>query len=159
MQTMPLTLRDDLSAAYLRYIDTQYWLRNADLAGERRALLRSDGNLRSECLLEPVLPYDATVDLKATAGAAGVSPETAAIVGGALLGDFTAPGDPVKLRSHQAEAVTSHFRGGGEPGRQRRGYLRHRLRQDRELPASDAAPAGRGGQDLARAAQARPVVA
>ncbi|QNN51795.1 DEAD/DEAH box helicase [Nocardioides mesophilus] len=117
MQTTPLTLRDDLSAAYLRYIDTQYWLRNADLAGERRALLRSDGNLRSECLLEPVLPYDATVDLLGIAAAAGVSAETAEIVGRALFGDFTAPGEPVKLRSHQAEAVTSHFRGGGEPGR------------------------------------------
>ncbi|MCZ4499986.1 MAG: rhlE 2 [Marmoricola sp.] len=115
--TTPLTLRDDLSAAYLRYIDTQYWLRNADLSAERRALLRADGNLRSECLLEPVLPYDATVDLLTTAAATGVSADSAEIVGRALFGDFTDPNSPVQLRSHQAESVTSHFRSGSEPGR------------------------------------------
>ena len=117
MKTTPLTLRDDLAAAYLRYIDTQYWLRNSGLSDERRALLRADGNLRSECLLEPVLPYDATVDLLATTAAAGISAESAEIVGRALFGDFTDPGQPVKLRDHQAEAVTSHFRSGSEAGR------------------------------------------
>lgn len=117
MPTTPLTLRDDLAAAYLRYIDTQYWLRNHGLADERRALLRADGNLRSEALLEPVLPYDASVDLIATAAASGVSTETAEIVGRALFGDFTPADQHVKLRSHQAEAVTSHFRNGTAPGR------------------------------------------
>ena len=117
MTTTPLTLRDDLAAAYLRYIDTQYWLRNSELAEERRNLLRADGNLRSECLLEPVLPYDATVDLLATTTAAGVSADSAEIVGRALFGDFTHPDQPVQLRAHQAEAVTGHFRGGSEPGR------------------------------------------
>ncbi|ANH39189.1 ATP-dependent RNA helicase RhlE [Nocardioides dokdonensis FR1436] len=117
MKTTPLMLRDDLAAAYLRYIDTQYWLRNSGLSDERRALLRADGNLRSECLLEPVLPYDATVDLLATTAAAGISAESAEIVGRALFGDFTDPGQPVKLRAHQAEAVTSHFRSGSQAGR------------------------------------------
>ncbi|WP_300646133.1 DEAD/DEAH box helicase [Nocardioides sp.] len=117
MTTTPLSLRDDLAAAYLRYIDTQYWLRHTGLADERRGLLRADGNLRSEALLEPVLPYDASVDLLHTAGAAGLSPETAEIVGRALFGDFTPPDQPVRLRAHQAEAVTSHFRSGTDPGR------------------------------------------
>lgn len=117
MTTTPLTLRDDLAAAYLRYIDTQYWLRNTDLSAERRELLRADGNLRSECLLEPVLPYDATVDLVSTATAAGISAASAEIVGRALFGDFTHPDQPVQLRTHQAEAVSSHFRGGGQAGR------------------------------------------
>lgn len=117
MKTTPLTLREDLSGAYLRYIDTQYWLRNSDLSAERRALLRADGNLRSECLLEPVVPYDAAVDLLETAIGAGVSPESAEIVGRALFGDFTGPGKPLLLRAHQAEAVTSHFREGTEAGR------------------------------------------
>ncbi|NUR07690.1 MAG: DEAD/DEAH box helicase [Nocardioidaceae bacterium] len=113
----PLTLRDDLASAYLRYIDTQYWLRDTRLSDERRGLLRADGNLRSECLLEPVLPYDATVDLLATAAAAGVSAESAEIVGRALFGDFTDPDHPVRLRAHQAEAVACHFRGGTQAGR------------------------------------------
>ncbi len=117
MKTTPLTLRDDLAAAYLRYIDTQYWLRNSGLSRRTACPVRADGNLRSECLLEPVLPYDATVDLLATTAAAGISAESAEIVGRALFGDFTDPGQPVKLRAHQAEAVTSHFRSGSEAGR------------------------------------------
>lgn len=116
-QTTPLKLRDDLSAAYLRYVDTQYWLRNPGLAEERRELLLGEGNLRSECLLEPVLPYDATVDLHDVAAAAGLTPETSEVVGRALFGDFTDVDKPVKLRSHQAEALTHHFRTGAEAGR------------------------------------------
>ena len=159
MQTTPLTLRDDLSAAYLRYIDTQYWLRNTDLAAERRALLRADGNLRSECLLEPVLPYDATVDLLAISAAAGVSAETAEIVGRALFGDFIHPDQPVKLRSHQAEAVTSYFRRGDESGRNVVVTSGTGSGKTEKLPVADVAPAGRGGQNLVRTAQARLVVA
>ena len=117
MTTTPLSLRQDLASAYLRYIDTAYWLRDERLMAERRTILESSGSLYSECLLEPVLPYAATDDLLATAVAAGVSEDTAAIVGSALFGDFAIPGQPLRLREHQANAVTHHFRSGEEPGR------------------------------------------
>lgn len=110
MVTTPLTLRDDLAAAYLRYIDTAFWLRNPDLMAERRSLLSVGDRLLSETLLEPVLPYPATRDLLETTREAGISDETANVVGDALFGAFTQEGAQVKLREHQAEAVLHHFR-------------------------------------------------
>jgi DEAD/DEAH box helicase domain-containing protein len=109
-----LSLRRDLASAYLRYIDTAYWLRDDQLMAERRAILESSGSLYSECLLEPVLPYSGTDDLLETATTAGLSEETAAIVGSALFGDFAIPGQPLRLREHQADAVTHHFRSGDQ---------------------------------------------
>ena len=117
MTTDPLTLRDDLTSTYIRYIDTAYWLRDRHLMDERRALLQEPGLLSSECLLEPVLPYAATEDLLDVAAAAGINESTAAAVGDALFGSFVKSGEQIKLRRHQAEAVTHHFRDGEAAGR------------------------------------------
>ncbi len=117
MTTTPLTLRDDLAGAYLRYIDTQYWLRDPHLRAERRNLLEGGDRLLSECLIEPVLPYEATESLLDAAAAAGISPQVAAPVGDALFGSFTPAGQPIRLRKHQADAVTHHFRSGVADGR------------------------------------------
>lgn len=117
MKTTPLTLRDDLASAYLRYVDTAFWLRNEPLMRERRDVLQSRGMLLSECLLEPVLPYPATEDLLEVTRQVDVPDETALIVGRALFGSFTKPGDPIRLRKHQADAVLHHFKGGAQNGR------------------------------------------
>lgn len=117
MTTDPLRLRDDLTDAYVRYVDTAYWLRDDDLSRERRRLLEADGTLRSESLLEPVLPYDADVDLLETTRSAGIDDAVADAVGRALFGDFLQPGQPLRLRQHQAEAVLHHFRSGTTAGR------------------------------------------
>ena len=45
--TNPLSLQDDLTSAYLRYVDTAYWLRDQRLVEERRRLLVPTGTLRS----------------------------------------------------------------------------------------------------------------
>ncbi len=115
--TTPLTLRADLREAYLKYFDTAFWLRDPSLLAERRRLLESPGALLSECLLEPVLPYDASVPLLDVTQAVGVSDETAEVVGRALFGSFTPTGEPIRLRSHQADAVKQHFLAGAAPGR------------------------------------------
>lgn len=115
--TTPLTLRADLREAYLKYFDTAFWLRDPSLLAERRRLLESPGTLLSECLLEPVLPYDASVPLLDVTQAMGISDETAEVVGRALFGSFTRPGEPIRLRSHQADAVSQHFLAGAVPGR------------------------------------------
>lgn len=117
MTTDPLRLRDDLTDAYLRYVDTAYWLRDDDLSRERRQLLEADGTLRSESLLEPVLPYDADVDLLETTRSAGIDDVAADAVGRALFGDFVNPGQALRLRQHQAKAVRHHFRPGDTDGR------------------------------------------
>lgn len=117
MNTTPLSLRGDLTAAYLRYIDTAFWLRNPQLLDERRRILREPGALASECLLEPVLPYPSTEGLLETASKARVSTRAAEIVGRALFGGFVPAGEAISLRQHQAEALVQHFRPGAADGR------------------------------------------
>jgi DEAD/DEAH box helicase domain-containing protein len=117
MTTTPLSLRDDLTSGYLRYIDTAFWLRDERLLKERREILTHSGNLASDCFLEPVLPYPSSDDLLATAREAGIAEQAARIVGKALFGSFVKEGDPILLRKHQAEAVLHHFRSGASDGR------------------------------------------
>ena len=109
MTTTPITLREDLAAAYLRYIDSQYWLRSKALRDERRRLLSVGNRLLSECLLEPILPYPSTDELAEVAITSGIDADVAEEVGRALFGSFTHASAPVRLRAHQAEAVRHHF--------------------------------------------------
>lgn len=117
MPTTPLSLREDLAAAYLRYIDTAYWLRDERLMRERRRVLQDGGDLVGPSLLEPVLPYPTTDDLLETTRSAGISDETASAVGDGLFGTFVRPGERIHLRRHQAESVRHHFLPGDQPGR------------------------------------------
>jgi len=101
----PISLQADLKSAYLRYIDTNYRLREGDLQAERRTLLEQSGRLFGDVLIEPVLPYEATVLLSEAAGSAGILSEVATIVGEALFGQYTSSGQPIRLREHQADAL------------------------------------------------------
>ncbi len=148
MKTTPLTLREDLASAYLRYVDTAFWLRNEQLMRERRQVLQSRDMLLSECLLEPVLPYPATEDLLDTTRQVGISDETALIVGKALFGSFVKPGEPIRLREHQAKAVLHHFKPGARRRSERRGHLGNGLGQDGEVPLADPPAAHRGGSSV-----------
>jgi DEAD/DEAH box helicase domain-containing protein len=113
----PLSVQDGLRAAYLRYFDTAFWLRDPRLMAERRRLLDDSSLLFTDPLLEPVLPYDATVPLAEVCEQAGISPQTGEIAGRALFGAFTASGSPVLLRTHQADAVLRSFQPGTADGR------------------------------------------
>ena len=53
----PLALFRNLRDLYLRYLDSPFDLRYADLVRERRALLDRDGYLWREPLIEPVPAY------------------------------------------------------------------------------------------------------
>ena len=117
MPANPLSVHDDLRAAYLRYFDTAFWLRDPRLMAERRRLLEDSSLLFTDPLLEPVLPYDATVPLAEVCEQTGISLQTGEIVGRALFGAFTAADSPVLLRTHQAEAVLRSFRPDTDDGR------------------------------------------
>lgn len=116
-KTNPVDLNAALIETYLRYINTAYWLRDKRLMDERRRLLEESGFLATPPFLEPVLGYEATVDLLATCTRAGIHSETATLVGEVLFGDFTTAGQPLRLREHQAEAVSATFRDGQAPKR------------------------------------------
>ena len=105
MTASPISLNDSVRDAYLRYFDTAFWLRDEGLMAERRTLLERAGRLFADPLLEPVIPYDATVPLLDVTREAGISDTAAEIVGEALFGAFTPTGSPVMLRWHQAESV------------------------------------------------------
>lgn len=113
----PLSVYEDVRHAYLRYVDTAYWLRDPGLMAERRALLEREDALFTDVLLEPVVPYDATVPLAAVADAAGLSARAAEIVGEALLGTFVREGEPIQLREHQADALQRSLQPGAAEGR------------------------------------------
>ena len=120
--TTPTTLNDALTSTYLRYVNTAYWLSDPRLMRERQRLLAQTGMLTTPPYLEPVLAYDATDDLVQTCQdaipvPAGTDPaehrrtvaRVARTVGQALVGDHTPPGQPLRLRRHQAEAVQASF--------------------------------------------------
>ena len=113
----PFQVYEDLKDAYLRYLDTQYWLRDPSMRAERRRLLEAPGRLFTEPLLEPIIPYDAPVVFAPLAEELGLSDKTAELVGEALFGSFRQPGEPIRVRQHQADALRSNQKLGSSPGR------------------------------------------
>ena len=105
MGPTPTTVYQSIRDAYLRYIDTAYWLRDSALMAARRELLENSSALFTDLLLEPVLPYDAEVDLADAAAQTGANPHATQLVGQALFGAYTRPGQRVRLRRHQADAL------------------------------------------------------
>ena len=108
-QLEPLILGDELLEAYLKYYDTQYWLRDPELLKERRELLTKTGRLLADVILEPVLGYDSKVDFRKLAKDLELQPEIASIVGDALFGKYTNEGEHVVLRKHVADSTSTYF--------------------------------------------------
>lgn len=100
----PISVRDRLRETALRYIETQYWLRNEELRTERRHLLEREGHLLQDVYLEPVLPYEGTHGALEACIAAGLTMDEARVLVGSL---FQTDPEQVKLRQHQAEALTT----------------------------------------------------
>ncbi|PLC11322.1 hypothetical protein AUQ48_02485 [Kocuria flava] len=105
----PSDLAADLQEAYLRHYESEFMLRDKELAKERAALLQEPGRLLAEPLLEPVLPYASNIKLKDIARRCSVDPRAAEVVGRALFGRYTDADAPVKLRGHQANAFLTSF--------------------------------------------------
>jgi DEAD/DEAH box helicase domain-containing protein len=108
-QLDPLILGEELLEAYLKYYDTQYWLRDPELLKERRQLLTRTGRLIADVILEPVLNYESNVDFPSLAKKLDIEPSIAKIVGDALFGKYTKEGENVKLRKHVADATETYF--------------------------------------------------
>jgi DEAD/DEAH box helicase domain-containing protein len=102
----PLTVYDAVKEAYLRYYDTQFWLRDEALRSERRELLIEPGLIFAEPLLEPVFPYPATSTVGAVCDAIGLGDGIADKLGRMLVPWATDPGGRhAPLRQHQAESL------------------------------------------------------
>jgi DEAD/DEAH box helicase domain-containing protein len=108
----PQSVYQDIKEAYLRYIDTAYWLRSEELMNERRRMLIGTDLLFTDVLIEPVLPYDANVELRDVIAELQVDPHVGEIVGEALFGAYTKVGEPHRIRSHQADALRQSLQPG-----------------------------------------------
>ncbi len=117
MTRTPLTVYDEIRDAYLRYVDTAYWLRDDALMEERRRLLASGEAIFADLLLEPVLPYDPVVEFGPLAESIGLRAETATLVGDALFGSFAGSDGKIRLRRHQAEVLQHSFQADDPSGR------------------------------------------
>lgn len=113
----PISVYRDLQDAYLRYVDTTYWLRHKDLMEERRDLLRQNGRLFTEFHLEPIAQYDAEIDLDEFAEKNGMPVAAVKMVGEALFRKFTPANEPIRVRDHQAESLKANFLSGTSTGR------------------------------------------
>jgi DEAD/DEAH box helicase domain-containing protein len=105
----PTVLKEQLINAYLKYFDTQYWLRFPELMQERRNLLLSNSRIATEIFLEPVMPYDAEHSLKALGEELGIDSSTVELVGRALFGKYAMSNGEIYIRDHQAQAMRTLF--------------------------------------------------
>lgn len=113
----PLAVYDRIRDAYLKYVDTAFWLRDPAILRERRTLLERRDFIFTDVLLEPVLPYDSTEPLADVLADLGIAAGVADVVGEALLGQVTAAGEVVRLRPHQAGSMRASLKPGIAPGR------------------------------------------
>lgn len=113
----PLTVQSELQDAYLRYVDTTYWLKSKELRDERRRLLVDGKLLFTEPHLEPIPQYDATEELIPFCRKNKIDVDAASLVGEALFRQFTPKDQPIKVRKHQAESLAANFKIGTATGR------------------------------------------
>lgn len=99
----PSSVTETLREAMLRYIDSTFWLRDTDLRDERRRLLTTDSALVMDPLVEPVIPYDRTIDAVQAAVEAGLHETEAECLIGSVFG--AKEPKAVRLGEHQARAL------------------------------------------------------
>ncbi|MCD9198337.1 DEAD/DEAH box helicase [Aeromicrobium wangtongii] len=100
----PASVATAIEEAVLSYIDTAYWLRDRDLAAERRALLSEPGMLFQDPLIEPVLPYPNVRPALDVCRSVGLDEAETDILLKGVFGDWA--GRDMLLREHQADALT-----------------------------------------------------
>ena len=108
----PLIVQSELQEAYLRYVDTTYWLKSKELREERKELLTKANLLFTDPHLEPIAQYDATIELIQFCESHNVDVEAASLVGEALFRQFTEAPKPIKVREHQALSLSANFKHG-----------------------------------------------
>lgn len=97
----PIRIEKSIREAYLRYYDTAYWLRDRELANERRALLSADGTVFQEPLIEPIPRYLNGSSIGDICSDLGFDSDLAAELANVMFG-----GEPeFELRKHQEIAL------------------------------------------------------
>ncbi len=107
----PISLSRELLETYLRYYDTQYWLKYPELMRERRDLLTRNSRLLADVVIEPVMSYDADISLRDLLNECGLNENIGLGVGRAIFGKFYEEHEEIALREHVATAFRTYFSG------------------------------------------------
>lgn len=107
----PQHVMSEIEEAVLSYVDTAYWLRDPEIAAERRALLARPGTLFQAPLLEPVLPYPNKVPAWEICNAVGLTAVESDQLLKSVFGHWA--GKEMSLRPHQADALRISLMGQG----------------------------------------------
>ena len=99
----PLAVAESVRAASLRYIDTAFWLKDADLRAERRRLLEQPGVLVQDPLIEPVIPYDNVDRADEVFASVGLDERESDLLSYGVF-DVQSARD-LRLRRHQSESL------------------------------------------------------
>ena len=100
-QIAPSDLHNHLRDAYIRYFDTQFWLRKPELMKERRELIETCDLIDQEPLIEPVLPFLGGPDFYEVCDAVGLGRDISETLRQMLFPATAAP----QLREHQQRAL------------------------------------------------------
>lgn len=105
-ENTPLEVIGHVQDAFLRYYETQYWIKPQQLMDERRNLLIKNNTLFSEPVIELINPYPATEDAEKVCNSIGFNKDFANRLTNIVFGaDY-------KLRQHQADALLTTFASG-----------------------------------------------
>lgn len=103
----PASLQAALEEGYLRYFDTAFWLRDAQMMAERRCLLSGQRVLFREPLLEALFPYESRETIADVVSGVGLSASVARELDRLIFGGS---GESA-LRPHQARALRTSIEG------------------------------------------------
>lgn len=99
--SLPTKIAKYIQDSYLSYYNSAFWMRDQKLMLERNALLKEEGVLSREILIETVLPYPSTVSIDEACKNAFLPENLAEILYKLLFGN----NEGYKLRSHQAQSL------------------------------------------------------
>lgn len=105
----PQKLVSQLSEAYLRYVDTSYWLDSKTAMEERATLLAKSRRLFSDIFIEPVLPYAETEDFSQLCKELGLNEELLDPVIRTLMPWWKDREKKIFLRKHHADSLRVSF--------------------------------------------------
>lgn len=109
----PVSLGSDLRKAYLRHVDTTFWLDQPSIMKERRELLATDTQLFSDIFIEPVLPYEETVLFTELCDELNLNVDELNLVLRALMPwHAKTPLNQIRIRKHHADSLRANFRVG-----------------------------------------------
>lgn len=104
----PQKLVAQLEEAYLKYVDTSYWLDSPTAMAERAALLGKSKRLFSDVFIEPVLPYAETEDFSELCLELGLDEGLLTPVVKALM-PWNKDVEKIRLRKHHADSLRISF--------------------------------------------------